>query len=597
MESKRSSLPRRIRAISLPLFAIFSILLGCYALGQGPALKDGQKAEAAAPNPDTIPAEDSAACMACHVEEQGDHFKPVNEAAFKQSPHKGMNCQDCHATITAAPHTPEMVKEKPACISCHEDQESMWQISAHAKKDIVKGDHPTCITCHGSGDPHSMKPMSAMTRPVKAELCSSCHQQTERMKRYNVDTDAVASYQESFHGKALLVYHATNTAVCTDCHQTHSMMAPTDPKSATNRNNGNALCSQPSCHPGARASFAMSGANHLRLKIKQDPILHGIDFFFKTLVMGVIVFLMGGVALDLRKKVFGREKPRCGRFIGLLISLSFFTAAVSLALSLYGNSQAAIRGCGIAFVLILSAYVVYFIIHPPRKAVASTGPRYERLSLAQRWQHGFLAVFFTALISTGLPLKFYTVPWLQRVYAAIGGITVARPIHRAAAVGLICIWIWHMADLFFRWKKTGFSRKALTMLPGSWDIKDFIGASKYYLGMSKEEPKYGRFQFRQKLDYLAEYWGIPVMVISGFILWFPIYWGNRLPEEALSAALVAHGWEATLAFLAIILWHLYNEHFNPDQFPMNAVWYKGTLSREEMEREHPLELEQIEGTE
>jgi hypothetical protein len=58
-------------------------------------------------------------------------------------------------------------------------------------------------------------------------------------------------------------------------------------------------------------------------------------------------------------------------------------------------------------------------------------------------------------------------------------------------------------------------------------------------------------------------------------------------------ALVAHGWEATLAFSAIIIWHLYNEHFNPDNFPMSKVWLTGTLSREHMEREHPIELERL----
>jgi len=67
-----------------------------------------------------------------------------------------------------------------------------------------------------------------------------------------------------------------------------------------------------------------------------------------------------------------------------------------------------------------------------------------------------------------------------------------------------------------------------------------------------------------------------------------------LPEQAVAVALVAHGWEATLAFSAIIMWHLYNEHFNPDSFPMSKVWLTGTLTREEMEREHPVELERIE---
>ena len=33
--------------------------------------------------------------------------------------------------------------------------------------------------------------------------------------------------------------------------------------------------------------------------------------------------------------------------------------------------------------------------------------------------------------------------------------------------------------------------------------------------------------------------------------------------------------------------------FNPDVYPMNLAWLKGTITEEEMEDEHPLELEAI----
>jgi len=54
-------------------------------------------------------------------------------------------------------------------------------------------------------------------------------------------------------------------------------------------------------------------------------------------------------------------------------------------------------------------------------------------------------------------------------------------------------------------------------------------------------------------------------------------------------AYIAHSDEALLAFLAILMWHLYNTHFDPDHFPMSSVWLTGTLTEAEMEREHPLE--------
>ncbi len=576
---------RIFRSVAIFLIAATPLTLGYMALGQ---VKNPPKPTESA---DTIDREDTAACLGCHSEAQ-EHFRAVDEKTLAQSPHKNLKCQDCHSTITAAPHTKEMTSEKPACGGCHTDQDNLYLSSTHAHKNIVPGDHPTCVSCHGAGDAHAVKPIAQMTKLFKAELCSGCHRQDERMNRYSVDTNAVASYEESFHGKALLIFHANGTAVCSDCHHAHSVLNPADERASTNRANGNALCSQAGCHAGANVNFAMSGANHLRLKIRDDVALRVVNLFFQLLVGGVVLFLMGGIALDLRIKVFGHHGSKAGRFIGLAISLAFLMAAVSLGLSVLGYSDWSLTCVEVAVGALFLAYLWYFI-RRPRKNGEDGQESYPRLTLMQRWQHGLLAISFTTLILTGLPLHFSKVPWLQSLYGLIGGITVARPIHRIAAVGLICVWTWHVVDLLFRWRKQRFALKAMSMLPNKKDAHDFVASSKYYFGMSKVEPKYDRFQFRQKLDYLAEYWGVPVMVLSGFLLWFPIYWGNRLPEQALSIAIVAHGWEATLAFLAIILWHLYNEHFNPDTFPANKVWYKGTMTREEMEREHPLELERI----
>jgi len=575
---------RFARSVALFLIAAVPLTAGYLALGQQPPKEQN--------NPDTISRDDTAACMACHSDAQ-EHVKAVDEKALGQSPHKEMKCQDCHSSITSAPHTAAMIADKPVCSGCHTDEDALFQTSAHSHKDKVSGDHPTCASCHGGGDPHSIKPIATMTKPVKAELCSGCHRQKERMQRYGVDTEAVVSYEESYHGKALQVYHAKNTAVCSDCHGAHSMLNPQDPRASTNRANAHALCSQKGCHPGANVNFAMSGANHLRLKIRDDKVLAGVNLFFQVLVAGVVLFLMGGIALDLRVKVFGHHGSKAGRVIGLAIALAFMSGALGLGLAVFGYTRIATRLAEVALVLIGFAYIFYFVRRKKSRKVEDGGDRYPRLTISQRIQHGLLAICFTTLILTGLPLHFAKVSWLQSLYNALGGLAVARPIHRVAAVGLIIVWSWHVVDLLIKWGRAGFAFKALTMLPNKKDLQDFVGSSKYYFGLTKEEPKYDRFQFRQKLDYLAEYWGVPIMVLSGFLLWFPIYWGNRLPEEALSIAIVAHGWEATLAFLAIVLWHLYNEHFNPDTFPANRVWYRGTMTREEMEREHPLELDRI----
>ena len=79
------------------------------------------------------------------------------------------------------------------------------------------------------------------------------------------------------------------------------------------------------------------------------------------------------------------------------------------------------------------------------------------------------------------------------------------------------------------------------------------------------------------------------MIATGFMLWNPIATARLLPGEFIPAAQVVHGGEALLAILAVLVWHFYAVHLR--QF--NRSMFTGELSEEEMEHEHPLELERI----
>jgi hypothetical protein len=68
---------------------------------------------------------------------------------------------------------------------------------------------------------------------------------------------------------------------------------------------------------------------------------------------------------------------------------------------------------------------------------------------------------------------------------------------------------------------------------------------------------------------------------------------DALSKLGWDVARSIHFYEAILAVLAIVVWHLYFVVFNPDVYPMSAAWLTGTLSEEQMEEEHPLELEAI----
>src|SRR5208283_846254 len=97
-----------------------------------------------------------------------------------------------------------------------------------------------------------------------------------------------------------------------------------------------------------------------------------------------------------------------------------------------------------------------------------------------------------------------------------------RTIHRTAAVVMVAAGIMHACYLIWSWKKIGFSIRRIVMLPNKQDWIDLVETIKFYVGKRDTVPTYGRFSFRAKFGYFAVFWGLPIMVLSGLCLWFPI---------------------------------------------------------------------------
>jgi cytochrome b subunit of formate dehydrogenase len=131
------------------------------------------------------------------------------------------------------------------------------------------------------------------------------------------------------------------------------------------------------------------------------------------------------------------------------------------------------------------------------------------------------------------------------------------------------------------------------MLPVRSDLTEVTGMLKYNLGFSDEKPLLGRFSYIEKAEYWALIWGTIVMAVTGFILWFDNTFIGLLTKLGWDVARTVHYYEAWLATLAIIVWHFYFVIFNPDTYPLNLAFWKGTLTEEEMLEEHPRELERM----
>ena len=101
----------------------------------------------------------------------------------------------------------------------------------------------------------------------------------------------------------------------------------------------------------------------------------------------------------------------------------------------------------------------------------------------------------------------------------------------------------------------------------------------YNLGLTKVEPKFAKFNYAEKLEYLAFMWGTLVMAVSGFLLWFNNFTLRYFPKWVSDAATAVHYYEAILATFAILIWHSYMVVFDPLVYPMDTAWHRRQSSR------------------
>ena len=208
---------------------------------------------------------------------------------------------------------------------------------------------------------------------------------------------------------------------------------------------------------------------------------------------------------------------------------------------------------------------------------------YERFPLARRIEHWTMMLSFTTLAITGLPQRFSSSPLSIAFVGMLGGIENLRTIHHLAAIVMMLGTAWHL--LVFGYLSY-VRRTRLTMLPTFQDAKDAWGALLYNIGRAPSPPQMGRYTFEEKMEYWAFVWGAIIMGATGFMMWNPITTARFLPGEVIPAAKAAHGGEALLAVLAIIVWHMYGVHIK--QF--NRSMFTGKMTEAEMLHEHPLEL-------
>jgi cytochrome b subunit of formate dehydrogenase len=224
--------------------------------------------------------------------------------------------------------------------------------------------------------------------------------------------------------------------------------------------------------------------------------------------------------------------------------------------------------------------------HAARAAKSKT-VEVPRFSLFFRLQHIVLASSVLLLIITGAPIKFHE-SLLGDIVASAQIVDAMRIVHRVAAAALTLVSLVHLIWVIF--SREGWTN-FVALVPRKDDFIHFVQQTKYLFGKSKEKPYFGRFNYIEKFDYWAVYWGVIIMVGTGTLLTFNTYFMNMLGQYSMHIGKLIHSDEALLASLALLIWHIYWSHLNPAKFPMNPSFLTGTMTMDDMIEEHPAELE------
>jgi cytochrome b subunit of formate dehydrogenase len=549
-------------------------------------------------------------------------------------------CADCHTDITSAPH--ETKPQKPQCDSCHAEELSAWRHSEHAKGLYEGVGGAQCVSCHGSVHEilPSTDPNSRTYHTNIPKTCGSCHGQKFVMEKAGLSTQMFASYQGSVHGRAV-ARGSMKAAVCTDCHDFHAVYSPNNPQSAIFKFNVPRTCGK--CHASIAVQYSSSvHGKALQHGNWNSPVCtdcHGIHAI-KSPVDPTSTVAAGQVAMTTCARCHdgvrltqefgvpaGRVSSYRESYHGLARRLGSHVAANCA--SCHGihdilpssdpraatNHQNLQKTCGKChkgatakfamgrihlssgekidtqsmavstirevYLLLIFGTIGFMIVHNTiiwlRKTLAHrrrAGRTVTRMSLNIRLQHLALALSFVMLVLTGFALA-----WPDSIFAMLFGSSEGprRVIHRISAIVMLALGAYHVCYMLF-------TREGRQGLRDFWfsfkDARDLFDVLRYNLGLSTKRPRMGRFTYGEKLEYWAVVWGTVVMGVTGLAIWANVATATWIPRWWLDIATTIHFYEALLATLAIIVWHLYAVIFDPDSYPMNWAWFDGKVSEE-----------------
>ena len=324
-------------------------------------------------------------CQRCHAQQSASYGASVHGLALKAGRADAATCTDCHGSHEVLPATSRSSRlhfshQADTCGDCHYQESRDWALSVHGAA-LMAGvrDAPTCTDCHFE---HKIEALSTeASRKISETVCSHCHASERINTRFNLPTDRVQTFFESYHGLASK-YGSTLAANCGSCHGYHKVLPSSDPASSIRPDNLAATCGK--CHPGASEKFAQSKIHVSLGTAKSGPdIGDQVNWWVRRVYLVLIVGVVG--AMFVHNLLLFRRK---------------------LAAHLHSTDRPILR-----------------------------------MNRGQRWQHAVLALSFIVLAITGFALKFPD-SWLAKMLGS--NEPLRRWMHRIAGVVLLLVGAYHI---------------------------------------------------------------------------------------------------------------------------------------------------------
>lgn len=547
-------------------------------------------------------------CGICHEEASEEFNTSVHGVSIWQedSDMEAAYCYSCHGSHNILPaDDPESLTYPPnlanTCGQCHAKPElvekynipdlhpvELFSKSYHAKELGTNGNllAATCNDCHGVHDiKTNTDPTSTISHSNISTTCGVCHKTIYEL------------YTKSVHWEAL-VRGERESPSCIDCHGEHEIVDPHDPDSPiSKRRSAEKTCAR--CHTDEQM-IRKYGLISGKVSSYQDSY-HGLAVIKGDKDAATCFdchdahFILS--ASDSRSTIhLSNLSETCGEcHPGATenFSQSYTHKSVILA------EKPVEYYVKIIYIILIVVVIGGMFIHNliifvelMIQKYRNEGPQdyIQRYTKSQIWQHILLIISFFTLVITGFALKYLDTFWADLLSMIGLTETVRGIVHRTAAILMIVVSIWHLIEAMAINSGRHFFK---ALLPGISDIKGFYKLMLYSLHLSKEEPQFDDFDYTEKAEYWALIWGTVVMVVTGFILWFPVFFTQFSPLWMIKVAEVFHLYEAWLATLAIFVWHFFFVILHPKEYPMSMTWLHGRMTIAEYKHKHPLGYQRI----